>query len=142
MPKIKEGVEKIISANEGKFLEKETEEKRKLSYKIGQETHGIYIARRFELENGESLKEINSKLNLDGGVLRFIISRTDELPALLSKEERIAQSQKKTREVERTEKMIPEKPKELKKEIPKKETEEKSAKSEDIDKKLEEILNI
>jgi ribosomal protein S6 len=145
LPKIKEDVEKIVTGKEGKFLEKETVEKRRLSYKIGRDTHGIYIARRFELENSENVREISNKLNLDNRVSRFIISRADELPELSSKAERMAQAQRKTRELPRIQPVV-EKNKEVKKESSEEKTEDKKevkdVKGEDIDKKLEEILNI
>lgn len=137
--KIKKGVSEIITGVGGVFEEKETLEKRRLSYKIKHETHGIYIAQRFELEDSQKLSEIGRKINLYPDVLRFIISRTDDLPELKSKEERIAEQEKRAARaasVEKTEKVEPEKvtaaPAQTK----------KKASEEDIDKKLEEILNI
>jgi ribosomal protein S6 len=166
MEKIKNETEEIVKSFGGNFLEKTTVEKRRLSYEIKHETHGIYIARRFELEDLENLKEINKKMNLSGDILRFIISRTEELPALKSKEERM-------NEVTRVEKDPKIKKEEkapiAKKELFKKEEVKEKAKKEekteeeegekvekeeikiskeevmgddDIDKKLEEILNI
>ena len=143
MEKIKKAVYEIITSNGGVFEEKETLEKRRLSYKIKKETHGIYIARRFELEKTENFKEINSKLNLENRVLRFIISRANELPELKSKEERIGETKDKEKRKEIRKK---EQTKENKEEsLPTSDLPKKQAKTEakeDIDTKLEEILNI
>lgn len=145
VPEIKKQVEEIVVSEGGKFEVKETLEKRRLSYNIKKETHGIYIAQRFELEKNENIKEINQKLNLNNAIIRFIISKADELPELKSKEERIAtqaSQEKKAIVPEKEEKTI------IKKEeiIPtnaktdKKENEVKEENA--IDKKIEEILNI
>ena len=136
--KIRQSVSDIVLTNEGVFEEKETFEKRKLSYKVKHETHGIYIARRFELEDSQKLDDVVQKMNLNSEVLRFMLSRADELPELKSKEERIADQEK--RFVSSEKQKIAEKPvvSEIKK--PKKEIRKESG--EDIDKKLEEILNI
>lgn len=144
LEKIKSDVAEMITSQGGVFEEKETLEKRRLAYEVKHENQGIYIARRFELES-EKIKEIIRKLNLYTGVLRFVLSRADELPELKSKEERIAEAklaaskemeaaelkkeeQEKEKTVEKTEKMT--------------EEEKKTESQEDMDKKLEEILNI
>ena len=153
---VKKEVEKIVTDAEGCFLEKETVEKRRLSYIVNKETHGIYIARRFELEDTSKIGKITSKLNLNPNVDRFIISRADELPELKSKEERIAEvakkeEQQKNKAAESAEKAPAKKAeKEAKSTSTKTPTTEKAetekkeetVKDDDIDKKLEEILNI
>jgi ribosomal protein S6 len=136
--KIKQSVSEMVASSGGVFEEKETLERRKLSYKIKHETHGIYVAQRFELEDIQKIIEISQKMNLNPKVLRFIISRASELPELLSKEERMANQEKRSVRSEKP--RTAEKPaapyaKEAKKE-------KKKAATEDIDKKLEEILNI
>ncbi len=148
---IKKEVSEIVTLEGGVFLEKQTEEKRKLSYEVKHESHGIYIAQRFEMEEPSQIQEINRKLNLYTGVLRFIISKADELPELLSKEERKAKSssenQVKTinkKEIVPTKEVKVESQKEI---TPTKEevileSEAKKEADEDIDKKLEELLNI
>jgi hypothetical protein len=117
-------------------------EKRKLSYAVKHETHGIYVAQRFELEDKEKVQAINKKINLYPDVLRVLLSRADELPELRTKEERMREASAETPEIR------PAKKEEVKKETfvaPKPQQEEVSAEkadSQDIDKKLEEILNI
>jgi ribosomal protein S6 len=168
--KVKAEIKKLVEEAGGVFEEKETLEKRKLAYKIKRDTHGIYIAQRFELENSESLNDISGKLNLNGNILRFLLSRADELPELKSKEERINEALQKESAPQRRreEKAAKEKapaavkPVEKKEEkteaateeqpaaetpqpaeAPEEKTEEdKKKQDEDIDKKLEEILNI
>ena len=150
---IKKEVEKTVVDFGGVFSEKETQEKRRLSYMVKKENHGIYIARRFELESSENLNEIIAKLNLNGNILRYIMSKADELPALQSKEERMNETAKKESNQKMREAA---KPATKKEEAPKTTvTEEKISaesagseavseklSSDDIDKKLEEILNI
>jgi len=145
---IKKEVAEIVTSEGGEFLEKQTEEKRKLSYEVKHETHGIYIAQRFELEDLSKIKEINQKLNLYINVLRFIITRANELPELLSKEERKSKADSfgeiKKEELKRVEESKParERKETLVEEKADSEKQEKKSKDEDIDKKLEEILNI
>jgi ribosomal protein S6 len=131
--KIKEGVKKIVTEEGGVFELKETTEKRRLAYKVNHETFGIYSALRFSLEDKDRFRVINKRMNLYPEVLRFIISRSDELPELLSREERIAASERTARRERQTE---------VKKVLPEPKKESKPAEKEDIDKKLEEILNI
>lgn len=155
LAKIKKEVEETITSVGGKFLEKETVEKRRLSYQVKHETHGIYIAKRFDLEDKEKITKIIKKLNLNNNVLRFVVSKASELPELKSKEERINEAAKKEaraklKKEELDKKAQDEKEKRAKsknvKEAStskkKKETSSATAGSESIDKKLEEILNI
>ena len=129
LEKIKKEISNIVASEGGTFEEKQTEERRKLSYEIKHETHGTYIAQRFEMENPEKIQSITRKLNLHQEILRSIISKASELPELRTKEERIKASEKQTRK-ETAAKIVPPT------------TEEKKKAEEDIDKKLEEILNI
>lgn len=151
LEKIKGGVEEIVVAAGGQFLEKTTLEKRRLSYTVKHENHGIYIARRFELADSEKLQEITKKLNLSGDILRFILSRAEELPELKSKEERMT-NQVRTETPLRDKREVPapkrEIPKKTLSEVKPEETketpqpQEEEPKNDDLDKKLEEILNI
>lgn len=87
-------VAKLVEAEGGAFLAPVTEEKRKLAYEIQGEIRGTFIARRFTLPSIDELPEersaeevhpldkINRALQLDKGVLRFIIVRADSLPEL------------------------------------------------------------
>lgn len=153
LPKIKAEIQKIITAEEGVFEEKEVVEKRKLAYKVGRETHGFYVAHRFNLEETEKLGAISKKLNLYPGILRFIISRTEDLPELTTREERKEKEAAKVKfipkkkEVEipatkaevkiKEKKAVPTETADIEKETPKTEVSR-----DDIDKKLEELLNI
>lgn len=138
------GAREIVTAEGGVFDEKEVVEKRKLAYQVKHETHGFYVARRFELEDTQKLQDITRKLNLNPNILRSIISRADELPELKTKEERInAASKQAERRPEEAKEKAPEKvsaPSE--KVAPIAEPAETKKATEDIDKKLEEILNI
>lgn len=87
-------VAKVVEGEGGAFLAPITEEKRKLAYEIKGEIRGTFIARRFTLPGVDELAEergteethpldkMNRLLQLDKGVLRFIIVRADNLPEL------------------------------------------------------------
>lgn len=142
LEKIGKEVEKIITDFSGVFEEKEWTEKRRLAYQINKDFQGTYIAKRFELEKKENLAEINNQLRLLSSVLRFMITKTDDLPELDEMEKR---------EEKDFQRPVPADKKAERKASPSKEIEsEKKAKeapvrkdsSEDIDKQLEEVLNI
>lgn len=133
---IKKDVRQIVEKDVGVFEEKETVEKRRMSYEIKHETHGIYVAQRFEIDS-EKIDNIIKKMNLNSGVLRFVLSRVSELPPLKTREERLEEA-KKGAPIKKIEVKKDRKEKSAEKEDrPKKEETQ-----EDIDKKLEEILNI
>jgi ribosomal protein S6 len=141
LDKIKKEISDIVTAEGGVFEEKQVIEKRKMAYEIRHENRGFYVAQRFNLEDSEKMQLITQKLGLYTEILRSIITRTEELPELTSREER-GQKSKTEQKVEIKKEKAPEpKPAVEKKEEDKKEPEEKLS-EEDIDKKLEEILNI
>ncbi len=152
LEKIKAEVDEIVTGNGGVFEEKMTEEKRKMAYKIKKDTHGIYTAKRFSLEDTAKTSEIITKLNLHPGVLRFIISNASELPELKTREERIEQEEKrgeveKMREARKAAAELEKNPPKKKDVVPaapstEAQASQKAEDSEAIDKKLEEILNI
>ncbi len=94
LARVNEVVEQIVTTSGGVFLEPRTEEKRKLAYKVKNETRGTYIARRFTLpdkderdasgreEEAHPLTVINNALQLSQDVLRFLIISAKELPEL------------------------------------------------------------
>lgn len=150
---IKQEVEKIVSDFGGNWEEKEWTEKKRLAYKIGKDYQGTYIAKRFSLEEKDNMTEINTQIKLLAPrVLRFMISRTDDLPEL---GESMESNKKESRDKEaetnvetKVEAKKEEAPAEKEEKVIKEKTEEESKKEEkkesqeDIDKKLEEILNI
>ena len=138
---IKSEVKEIVIAEEAVFLEKQVEEKRRLAYLIKHEIHGIYIAQRFNLDDPEKTQLITHKLNLYTKILRFMITRANELPSLLSRAERKERGLTQIKKQEaRNHQSVIEKAKELKQET-QEEVKEK-VNEEDLDRELEEILNI
>jgi len=140
---IKSQVETIIKDGGGVFLEKEVIEKRKLAYQVQHESHGFYLAHRFDLAEGEKLQEISQKLNLYPEILRFILSKACDLPELKTKEERIQNSQAESVRVASQERLAKEKNLSAQKGTPKPKSEpEKAKEEENIDTQLKELLNI
>jgi len=162
LPKIKAEVAELVASSGAVFEEKQVTEKRKMAYEIQRENRGFYVAQRFNLEEQDKIQSITRKLNLYAAILRSLIVRTDELPELTSREEREAKS--KTEPKFETKKPLagqairPESEGKIKEAVPaevKKEEnppaggetidktpEERKLDEADIDKKLEEILNI
>ncbi|MGB3073221.1 MAG: 30S ribosomal protein S6 [Candidatus Moraniibacteriota bacterium] len=94
---IRAEVEGICREEGAEFLAPETQDKRKLAYEVGDETRGIYIARRFtlpdkselsakefevEMAKGDAITRMNRKFALSKTVLRVLIMRADTLPEL------------------------------------------------------------
>lgn len=142
LDKIKEEAQKIVISEGGKFLEFQIIKERKMSYKIENETRGVYIAQRFNIiekdsenHNPETIANIIKKFNSNPDILRFIIVTAKELPELKLEEEK-----KKT-----VNPVTVKKKPEIKIEKIKKEENFKEGKKEtdeNIDKKLKEILKI
>ncbi|MFZ1720299.1 MAG: 30S ribosomal protein S6 [Candidatus Moraniibacteriota bacterium] len=97
LPRIKTDVEALLVSEGASFLSGETTDKRKLAYLIKKEVRGTYIARRFTVPQEEDalaeelakrkdeapfIARVTKKLNLSKDVLRFLILRADDLPAL------------------------------------------------------------
>ena len=97
LPRINADVEALLVGEGASFLPGETMDKRKLAYAIKKEIRGTYIARRFTVpQEEEALAEelakrkdesdfiarVTKKLNLSKDVLRFLMLRADDLPAL------------------------------------------------------------
>lgn len=143
LDKIKKEVSDIATSEGAVFEDKQVVEKRKMAYEIKRENRGFYVAQRFDLEEPEKIQSMIKKLNLYGNILRSLITRTDELPELTSREERETKDKAKIRiEAPKKEKLSEVKAVESKKEEVPAIPEQKKAEEEDIDKKLEEILNI
>lgn len=140
---IKKAAAEMVTSEGGVFEAKQIVEKRKLAYAVKHENYGFYVAQRFDLEDTDKLKAINKKLNLYPPVLRFLITRAAELPELTSRIERKERESAKIKYEPRREKAVEvKKPAETKPAETAAEKQKPKASEEDIDKKLEEILNI
>jgi len=168
---IRNKVKELIKNNEGTVTDELSYQKRKLAYEIKHEQYGFFTVYRFDLEDGEKLKDLTKDLNLENGVSRHIIVKSDEIPELQkeigkapkTEEERKAEAIKNAPKKKVGKKVLDEISKETTKQaetksVPKKEEKEevkkevkekakKEAKKEeismdDLDKKLDEILDI
>lgn len=168
---LREKVRKIIEERGGKIIDKLEYRKRKLSYQIKHELYGFFSVFRFEMEDGGVVEKVKKDLNLQQDIARYIIVKTDELPALKEdvapeQQEKQQMEEKDTIKQAEVDKILSEKeevpskpepkeeePKPERKEEPKEEPaekeEEKKEKAkedkstlEDLDKKLDEILSI
>lgn len=147
LEEIKKNIADMVAAEGGVFVEPQILEKRKMAYKVQKDIRGTYVAQRFNLPekdaeegyNSNAIQKINNKLNLNQDILRFIIIRSEELPELKAQEIVEKGRREKSKVPFKREAAVrTEKPKS---EIPKPK-EETQAQKEDIDKKLDEILNI
>lgn len=172
---IRNKVKELIKNNEGTVTDELSYQKRKLAYEIKHEQYGFFTVYRFDLEDGEKLKDLTKDLNLENGVSRHIIVKSDEIPELQkeigkapkTEEERKAEAIKNAPKKKVGKKVLDEiskettkqaetksAPKKEEKEEVKKEVKEKAKKKakkeakkeeismDDLDKKLDEILDI
>lgn len=119
----------------GSISKQEDWGKRKLAYLIDHEQHGWYMLIEFDLA-GTALKKIETELRLTPEILRYLmVQKAIKTEEELAKERKI-QERIKARE-------FPKEPEKMKEEIvPEKkgEVKEKKISLEDLDKKLDEIL--
>ena len=69
-------VEKIIADNGGKITNTDNWGKRKLAYPIKKQETAIYVFYTVEMP-GESVKKVESTLNITDEVIRFLITKPD-----------------------------------------------------------------
>jgi small subunit ribosomal protein S6 len=69
-------VEKIFTDNGGKVVNTDNWGKRKLAYQINRQESAIYVFYTVEMP-GESVKKVESILNITDEVMRFLITRPD-----------------------------------------------------------------
>lgn len=132
---IKQEVNDMLAVAGAKILLEDTLGKRKLSYPIKGLHQGYYLLAEFELE-GEKLKALNQNLRLSSSVVRHIIVKRDaKMPSYKEMNEKQAErDQRKKLETERQQREAAEKV------APDVEREKSKAKLEDLDQKLDEIL--
>jgi len=136
---IVEKVAGLIKENQGTITKDENLGKQKLAYLIKHMSHGYYLLYEFDLPKA-NLQKLNRALSLSQEVLRFIITKKKvKTEAEISQEKALQEKLAKRKEKE-IEKMKAEKV-EIK-EKPKKEKATKEKISlEELDKKLDEILD-
>jgi small subunit ribosomal protein S6 len=69
-------VEKLITDNGGKVIGQDNWGKRKLAYQIAKLDQAVYVIYSVELP-GESVKKMETTLNITDEVIRFLITRPD-----------------------------------------------------------------
>ncbi len=96
LTKAEERVKKIFSDNGGKVTDTDNWGKRKLAYPIKKEEHAVYVFYKVDL-TGESVKKVESTLNITDEVIRYLIVRPD-LKAIDKAEKTKAEKAKKAAE--------------------------------------------
>lgn len=71
--KLSDEVHSVISSEGGKVLDSDFWGKRKLAYKIKQETDGFYEVIEFEIEPSK-IDSVKTKLNLKDDLVRYLIT--------------------------------------------------------------------
>lgn len=89
-------VEKIFTDNGGKVVSEDNWGKRKLAYPIKRNEHAVYVFYTVELP-AESVRKVESTLNITDEVIRFLITRPD-LKAIAKAEAAKAEKAKKAAE--------------------------------------------
>jgi len=96
LTKAEERVTKIFTANGGKVTATDNWGKRKLAYPIKKQEHAVYVFYTVDLP-GESVKKVESTLNITDEVVRYLIVRPD-LKAIAKAEAAKAEKAKKAAE--------------------------------------------
>lgn len=96
LTKAEERVTKIITGNGGKVVATDNWGKRKMAYTIKKQEHAIYVFYTVELP-GESVRKVESTLNITDEVIRYLIVRPD-LKAIAKAETAKAEKAKKAAE--------------------------------------------
>jgi len=89
-------VEKIITDNGGKVTNVDNWGKRKLAYPINKNESAVYVFYTLDMP-GESVRKVESTLNITDEVIRFLITRPD-LKAIAKAEALKAEKAKKAAE--------------------------------------------
>jgi small subunit ribosomal protein S6 len=150
-PEIIEKIKKLITKNEGQISSENNLGRKKLSYPIKKQLKGVFICLEFDIEP-KTLKVIEKELKLNKNIIRYLIIKKPEnvKPIIhentktpsetsnkIEKREKEVKTEKKKKQVEVKEETIKEDVKEEKKT---KDDDQKSSLNE-LDKKLDEILN-
>lgn len=131
-------IAKLIKEQDGEITLEDDLGKLKLAYPIKQQSHGHYQLFEFDLPKN-NLKKLNDALSLANEILRFlIVKKKIKTAKQLAKEKKLQDklAKKKEQAIEEI-KAAKEEPKEK----PKEEKTKKKVSLEDLDKKLDEILD-
>jgi len=135
---IVEKVAALIKENDGTITKDDNLGKQKLAYPIKHLSHGYYLLYEFDLPKA-NLQKLNHALSLSHEVLRFLITKKKIKTEAEIKAEKVLQEKLAKKKEKEIEKFKAEK--EEVKEKPKKETGKEKISLEDLDKKLDEILD-
>jgi len=126
---IKEKIKELLKKFDGEITLEDSLGKKKLAYPIKGNHQGYYLLMEFNAD-GAKLKELNQNLKLTNEVLRHVIvSKKLETPSLL----KTTEAKLKTEQKERESKIMPA-------EEHKAESDKGKIKLEDLDQRLDEIL--
>lgn len=96
LSKAEDRVQKIFKDGGGKVVKTDNWGKRKLAYTIKKQDHAVYVFYTVELP-AESVKKVESSLNITDEVVRFLITKPD-LKAIAKAEALKAEKAKKAAE--------------------------------------------
>ena len=129
--KINTQVKELIKAQGGEITLEDNLGKKKLAYQINHIGHGYYLLLEFDIEN-DKIKKLNDDLKLTNEVLRHLIT--------VKKLKTVEQLKKEAKIKEKIEKKIEEETTAKEKEEKEEKEEKPKIKLEELDKKLDEIL--
>ena len=134
-PKAQEKVSLLLKQAQAQIVSSEDLGKKKLTYPIKHLRHGFYKTVAFYLDAAK-LKEIENELKLDANILRFLIIKTHEKTAKeIATEEKVKTKRVKEKIAEQT------KAAKEAEEVKVEKTQKKKVSLEDLDKKLDELLD-
>ena len=86
-------VRDIITGNDGKIVTEENWGKKKLAYPIAEQDQAVYVFYTVELP-AQSVRKVESTLNITDEVIRYLISRPDLKAIAKAEEERVTKAEK------------------------------------------------
>lgn len=91
LDRIQKELETLVVGEGGEMQPGEFIDERRMEYPIKKERRGIYVAKRFTTKEaaGDVPGNLSKKLLLNGDILRFLVVRSEGLPALEESQERV-----------------------------------------------------
>ncbi len=148
-PEIIEKIKKLITKNKGKISSENNLGRKKLSYPIEKLLKGVFICLEFDIEP-KTLKSIEKELKLNKNIIRYLIIKKPEnaKPIIAEdpkKKEKKVKEEKPEVKIEEIKEKKPETTKKIVENLDQNEKnkgeEEKKTNLNELDKKLDEILN-
>lgn len=138
-PEVIDKIKKLIGKNEGEISSEENLGRKKLSYPIEKSLKGVFVCLEFNIEP-KTIKAIEKELKLEKNIIRYLIIKKPENVTPIINLEKSGKEVKIIKKEKKEETRV-EETKNSEKTIKKENQEDNKSDLNDLDKKLDEILN-